>query len=163
MFMGDFNFIRSLENRNLPGGDLDDIFTFNEIISNLSLLEIPIKGRQYTWSNMQAQPLLEQLDWFFSSVEWISVFPNTLVKPLARPISDHIPCVLSVQTSIPKCKLFRFESYWPEHPGFLQEVQTSWNKPAKCSSSATLISAKLKRLQYALKNGVKASQSWPAN
>lgn len=108
LFMGDFNFMRSLENRNLPGGNLDDIFKFNEI----ALLEIPIKGRRYTWSNMQNQPLLEQLDfYFFSSVEWISVFPNTLVNPLAHPISDHVPCVHSVQTAIPKCKLLRFESF----------------------------------------------------
>lgn len=151
LLMGDFNFIRSLENRNLPGGNLDDIFTFNGIISDLALLEIPIKGRQYTWSNTQQQPLLEQLDWFFSSVEWISVFPNTMVKPLAKPISDHVPCVLTVDMAIPKCKLFRFESYWPEHPGVFQVVQSSWNKPIKSSSSATNISAKLKRLRYALK------------
>lgn len=45
LFMGDFNFIRSLENRNLPGGNIDDIVKFNEIISGLALLEIPIKGR----------------------------------------------------------------------------------------------------------------------
>lgn len=151
LLMGDFNFIRSLENRNLPGGNLDDIFTFNEIISNLALLEIPIKGRQFTWSNMQEQPLLEQLDWFFSSVEWISVFPNTMVKPLAKPISDHVPCVLSVDTAIPRCNLFRFESFWTEHPGFLEVVQNSWRKPVKSTSSATSISAKLKRLRYALK------------
>lgn len=89
--MGDFNFMRSLDNRNLSGGDVDDVMQFDEIISNLSLMELPIKGRQYTWSNMQEQPLLEQLDWFFSSVEWTSVFLNTSVKPLSRPISDHVP------------------------------------------------------------------------
>uniref|UniRef100_A0A453BG26 Uncharacterized protein n=2 Tax=Aegilops tauschii subsp. strangulata TaxID=200361 RepID=A0A453BG26_AEGTS len=41
---------------------------FNEIIGHLGLLELPIKGRSYTWSNMQDTPLLEQLDWFFTSV-----------------------------------------------------------------------------------------------
>lgn len=149
--MGDFNFMHSLENRNLPGGNIDDIVKFNEIISGLALLEIPIKGRRYTWSNMQQTPLLEQLDWFFSSPEWISIFPNTVVKPLSRPISDHVPCVLSVETSIPRCNLFHFESFWHSHPGFMQIVQTSWNAPIKASSSATRISAKLKRLRYALK------------
>jgi hypothetical protein len=28
-------------------------------------VELPLKGRAYTWSNMQENPLLEQLDWFF--------------------------------------------------------------------------------------------------
>lgn len=153
-FMADFNFMRYLENRNLPGGNVDDILKFNEIISGLSLLEIPIKGRQYMWSNMQDQPLLEQLDWFFSSPEWILAFPNTMVKPLARPISDHVPYVMSIDTAIPKCKLLRFEIFGPSHPDFMSTVEKSWNTPLKASSSATRLSGKLKRLRYALKNGV---------
>jgi hypothetical protein len=63
LFVGDFNFYRSVENRNKDGANLNDIFTFNEIISHLGLVELPIKGRFYTWSNMQEDPLLEQLDW----------------------------------------------------------------------------------------------------
>ena len=62
LLLGDFNFIRSEENRNRPGGNLNDMFIFNEIIGHLGLLELPLKGRKYTWSNMQSQPLLEQLD-----------------------------------------------------------------------------------------------------
>jgi hypothetical protein len=52
---------------------------FNDIIGHLGLLELPLKGRKYTWSNMQKQPLLEQLDWFFTSANWISVYPNSVV------------------------------------------------------------------------------------
>ena len=58
LLLGDFNFIRSLENRNRHGGDINDIFLFNEIIGHLGLLELSLKGRAYTWSNMQADPLL---------------------------------------------------------------------------------------------------------
>ena len=81
MLLGDFNFLRSVDNRNLPGGDINDMFIFNEIIGHLGLLELPIKGRSYTWSNMQDTPLLEQLDWFFTSVDWISDYPLTEVLP----------------------------------------------------------------------------------
>jgi hypothetical protein len=35
---------------------------FNRIISQLDLVEIPLKGRAFTWSNMQDNPLLEKLD-----------------------------------------------------------------------------------------------------
>jgi hypothetical protein len=59
LLIGDFNFIRSFDNRNKPGGDLNDMLLFNEIIGHLGLLELPLKGRKYTWSNMQDQPLLE--------------------------------------------------------------------------------------------------------
>jgi hypothetical protein len=68
LLLGDFNFIRSQLNRNKPGGDTNDMFLFNDIIGHLGLLELPLKGRKYTWSNMQNNPLLEQLDWFFTSM-----------------------------------------------------------------------------------------------
>jgi hypothetical protein len=67
MIVGDFNFYRSIENRNREWANIQDIMTFNQIISNLSLQEIPLKGRNYAWSNVQQQPLLEQLDWCFTS------------------------------------------------------------------------------------------------
>ena len=67
MILGDFNFIRSTNNRNKPAGDAVDMLLFNEIIWAQSLMELPVKGGAYTWSNMQDDPLLEQLDWFFSS------------------------------------------------------------------------------------------------
>jgi hypothetical protein len=38
---------------------MNDIFLFNDIINHLGLLELPLKGRAFTWSNMQKQPLLE--------------------------------------------------------------------------------------------------------
>lgn len=94
ILLGDFNFYRSVENRNRAGGDMNDMMIFNNIISNLGLLELPLKGRSYTWSNMQNSPLLEQLDWFFTTVSWTASYPSTLVKPLARSISDHVPCVV---------------------------------------------------------------------
>ena len=43
--MGDFNFIRSPEDRNRPGGDVNQMLLFNEAISNLGLIELPLKGR----------------------------------------------------------------------------------------------------------------------
>jgi hypothetical protein len=43
MILGDFKFYRSLSNRNRDGGNMNDIMVFNEIISDLGLLEIPLK------------------------------------------------------------------------------------------------------------------------
>lgn len=64
LIMGDFNFYRTTSNRNRPGGNANDMMVFNDIIHHLGLTELPIKGRSYTWSNMQEQPLMQQLDWF---------------------------------------------------------------------------------------------------
>jgi endonuclease/exonuclease/phosphatase family metal-dependent hydrolase len=118
LFVGDFNFYRSTENRNREGANLNDMFTFNEIISHLGLVELPIKGRGFTWSNMQAVPLLEQLDWFLTTPNWTILHPNMQVHPLSRPISDHMPCVVKIDSKVPKAAVFRFENYWVRRPGF---------------------------------------------
>jgi hypothetical protein len=140
LLLGDFNFYRFVENRKRDGANMSDVATFNEIISYLGLIELPIKGRSFTWSNMQADPLLVQLDWFFTSTAWTLKFPNTMVKPLARPTSDHTPCVISIGSSIPKAKVFRFETFWTRLPGFMDVVKNIWdiNCPgdgAKCLSA----------------------------
>jgi exonuclease III len=79
LLLGDFNFIRSPCNRNKLGGDISDMLLFNDFIREQNLTEIPIKGRKYTWSNMQENPLLEQLDWFFTSLHWTTSYPSTSI------------------------------------------------------------------------------------
>jgi hypothetical protein len=150
LLIGDFNFIRSEENRNKPGGDVNDMFLFNEIIGHLGLLELPLKGRRFTWSNMQAQPLLEQLDWFFTSAEWISSFPNTIVMPLAN--TDHVPCVINIDNVIPKASIFRFENFWVDQPGFMDCVKQAWEAGTNKKYTSAIIAAKFKSLRYALKH-----------
>jgi exonuclease III len=151
MIMGDFNFYRSVSDRNKDGANMNDIMIFNEIISNLGLLEIPLKGRNFTWSNMQSDPLLEQIDWVFTSANWTCNFPNTLLLPMARPTSDHIPCKIQIGTSIPKAQVFRFENFWVDHPGFFDLVNFVWNTNVIASNSASRITAKFKLLRAALK------------
>jgi hypothetical protein len=90
---------------------MHDIMIFNEVISNLALQEIPLKGRNYTWSNRHHCPLLEQLDWCFTSANWISDYPNTLLIPLARTTSYHTPCMAQIGTSTPNASTFRFENH----------------------------------------------------
>lgn len=148
IILGDFNFYRSLENRNRDGGNFQDTLIFNDMTDHLGLIELPLKGRGFTWSNMQAEPLLEQLDWFFTSVNWTTEFPDTLVTPLARPVSDHVPCKVSIGTRIPRSNVFRFENFWINHGSFLDTVKHSWEKPtANQANSVSNLSAKFKRLR----------------
>lgn len=77
ILVGDFYFIRSPKDRNKPGGLVDDMLTFNDIIQHLDVIDIPFEGRRYTWSNMQEDPLLEKLDWVFTSITWNLTYPGT--------------------------------------------------------------------------------------
>ena len=151
LFLGDFNFYRSLSNRNKPGGNLADTLIFNDAIGHLGLVELQLKGRAYTWSNMQSNPLLEQLDWFFTSANWTIDYPSTEVTPMAKITSDHIPCKVSIGTNIPRSNIFRFENFWVEHAGFPDTVSSDWSQPTSTNSAARTISVKLKRLRSTLK------------
>lgn len=109
--VGDFNLMRSPENRNKDGGNFNEMLGFNNAISRLRLVEIPLKGCKYTWTNNQPSPLLERLDWFFSSNSWTTAFPSTVASALSRDTSDHTPCLISATTTVPRDQIFRFENY----------------------------------------------------
>ena len=67
-----------------------------------------------------------------------------LTQALAKPIYDHVPCVIDIGTKIPKSQVFRFENYWLHHPDFKQIVQNAWNIPVGKIDCAKKINAKLK-------------------
>lgn len=75
-----------------------------------------------------------------------------MVKPLGKPVSNHIPCNIVIQTNIPRSKIFRFETYWLAHPGFMDLVQTVWDKPVKHGNSTSTLCQKLQNLRQALKH-----------
>lgn len=125
---------------------------FNELITDLDLVEIPFSGRSFTWSNMQTDPLLVKLDWVFTSSTWAMSYPATYVQPLSKPVSDHIPFTVHVGSSIPKSNMFRFENYWVNHLGFLDTVSLHWNNAPYYANAARNLSAKLKQVRTGLKS-----------
>jgi hypothetical protein len=141
MLVGYFNLIREPKNRSRPRGDNNNMLYFNTVIQAHDLEEIPLKGRAYTWSNMQEVPLLERLDWVFTSAEWTSEFPNTLSFPLSRLGSDHIPIHIKIGTNVLASNLVRFENQWTEFDGFQDTVQSCWNSATLHLDSAKNINA----------------------
>lgn len=86
LIVGDFNYIRYPHNRSREGGNINDMLSFNEAI----------KGKKITWSNMQEAPLIEKLDWCFTSEAWTLKYPATFAYPLAKTTSDHVPIKISI-------------------------------------------------------------------
>lgn len=159
MVLGDFNYIRYPHNRNRVGGSLNDMFLFNEAMNSQALVEIPLKGKNFTWSNMQEAPLLEKLDWCFTSEAWTLSFPSTMAIPLAKTTLDHIPILIKIGTTIPKAQLFRFENFWLQHPQFKEVVKQIWDQEVNEVDSAKCIAAKFKRLGKGLKNWARTISS----
>jgi len=62
---------------------------FNSTIHDLALLEIPLLGRQFTWSNHRDNPTLVCLDRVFVNDSWDSLFPNTTLTARTQTTFDH--------------------------------------------------------------------------
>ena len=152
IIMGDFNYVRFSSDRNREGGNFIDMLHINEAINALALVEIPLKGRKYTWSNKQDQSLFEKLDRIFTSSNWTSKFLNALAIPLAKISSDHVPIKVQIDSHIPKCHIFRLEEFWIEFEGFIETVENHWLNNAHFGDSAKNIVSKFKSIKKGLKN-----------
>jgi hypothetical protein len=141
--LGDFNLIRSPDNRNKGGGNPNEMMLFNDLILHLDLIDISFQGRNFSWSNMQYNALLEKLNWLFTSTSWTLSFPSTKVMPLSRRVSE-IPYVIQIGTCIPKAHGFKFENYWVDFSGFHETVKLHWDFNPFHSNFANTISRKFK-------------------
>lgn len=89
LVVGDFNLYRNPEDRNKPGADYSEMLLFKEAISKLGLVELPLKGKRFIWSNKQLFPLLERLDRFFTSSCWTLNYPHSCASTMSMKTSDH--------------------------------------------------------------------------
>ena len=58
----DFNLVRFPDDKNNEAFHATEAAWFNSTIPDLALLEIPLLGRQFTWSNRRDNPTLVRLD-----------------------------------------------------------------------------------------------------
>jgi hypothetical protein len=93
LLLGDFNFIRSTKNINKSGGAILMICLCSMILLDIwdSLSYLLKEG--YILGQMCKMILCSSnLTSFFLTPAWITKFPNTVVLPMAKSSSDHVPC-----------------------------------------------------------------------
>ncbi|GJY06599.1 RNA-directed DNA polymerase, eukaryota [Tanacetum coccineum] len=91
--MGDFNEVRNASERygsifNEKQADL-----FNDFISDTSLVDIPLGGYNYTWTNKWGSKM-SKLDRFLVSDSFYDKFPHTTGVILEKGTPDHRPILL---------------------------------------------------------------------
>ena len=65
--------------------------------------------------------------------------------------SNHVPCLITASTNIPKGKIFRFENYLNEHEHFFNVVQHAWSLPLPQLDMAKLITEKFKNVRRVIR------------
>uniref|UniRef100_A0ACD5XYD0 Uncharacterized protein n=1 Tax=Avena sativa TaxID=4498 RepID=A0ACD5XYD0_AVESA len=162
LVFGDFNMILSPSDRsnsNFNGAEAD---RFNQMIDSLSLIEIPLLDRLFTWSNNRIAPTLCRLDRAFVSIDWNLVFPNTSLGSRTRSVSDHVPLCLSVATNVPYPSVFRLNNHVLSIPVFKDIVRRIWLSLGHAHDNlgpAGRLSLRLKRVRATAKTWNKEARS----
>lgn len=126
VLLGDFNMIRSLDERSNNNFGAHLAAAFNNTIRALTMQEIPLSDHRFTWSNKQQNPVLAKLDRFLINNAWGAKLQATSAAPWDSSISDHTPILLTASTTIPRPCLFRFNNHWTHHPSFKEIMQSTW-------------------------------------
>lgn len=91
---------------------------FSDFIVDNELIDLPLVGRKFTWTNNQAMAAMSRIDRFLFSKEWEVHFSGVSQVALPRVISDHCPIKLCPNVVNWGPKPFRFENCWLLHRFF---------------------------------------------
>lgn len=90
---GDFNEIMEVNERVGCLRAKRGMRDFRDFCNTMELLDIPMMGRSFTWSNYKNHAIHSRLDRFLLSQFFLDRF-KVLQWGLPRPISDHCPIML---------------------------------------------------------------------
>ena len=118
---GDFNVIRFPSERLRAGRFTRSMYDFSDFISLHGLMDNPLEGGLYTWSNSTST---SRLDRFLFPLVLAEYFTHFSQKRLPRVLFDHFPILLESGSHqrgrIPFC----FENMWLKAEGFLDKVKS---------------------------------------
>ncbi|OVA13055.1 Endonuclease/exonuclease/phosphatase [Macleaya cordata] len=75
---GDFNVIRCCNEKRGGSRLTKSMRDFSNLVSTLNLVDLPLNGDKYTWSNGQAHPTMYRLDRFLISTAFENKYPQSL-------------------------------------------------------------------------------------
>ncbi|XP_078181452.1 uncharacterized protein LOC144575215 [Carex rostrata] len=127
LITGDFNLYRDLEDTTGSIRNMGLLSEFNNLIADTNLLDIPLQGRMYTWSNKRPHPTFSKLDRVLLSYHWNSFGATHSLKDLPASASDHTPLFLNIKPHANPCrKKFKFENFWLKHQEVHGVVAAAW-------------------------------------
>ncbi|KAK9037329.1 hypothetical protein V6N11_022241 [Hibiscus sabdariffa] len=95
--MGDFNTVSSQEEKIRGNPFIDSqAKAFHNFIEKCRILEMPIKGGAFTWSNLRSDDdaIIEKLDHVLFNLSWSMMLSKTIGCAQPTIGSDHCPIIL---------------------------------------------------------------------
>lgn len=125
---------------------------FNNLIADLTLIELPLHNRKYTWARSSTSSSKALLDRFLCTSSWLNHYSSSLVHSLPRVHSDHNPLILqtdSITTTINKN--IKFDKNWLNQEGFIDLVIHWWSELQLTSDIGNSWKYKLQHLRRKLR------------
>jgi exonuclease III len=114
LILGDFNLILQAEDKSNDNLNRRLMGAFRDVVRDLELKELNLRGRKFTWSNDRTQT---RIDRAFCTSAWDLMLPNVSLQALSSRVSDHCPVLLAGNGTASRFRGFRFESFWPKLEG----------------------------------------------
>ena len=125
---------------------------FSQVINDLDMKDIPLKGGLYTWSGGLDNQRMARLDRFLNSDDWDLSFGGIAQSLLPRPILDHCPVLLEGGGDWEGGPMpFRFENMWLKADGFKDLVSEWWQSIEVSGVGNYILMEKIKALKVRLR------------
>ncbi|GKA92229.1 RNA-directed DNA polymerase, eukaryota [Tanacetum coccineum] len=136
VIMGDFNEVRTEQERYGSVLNVQGANAFNTFISLASLIDLPLNGYAYTWAHKIANKMCK-LDRFLVSKGLVASFLFLLDPCLDRNLSNHHPILMQKLSIDYGPTPFRFIYSWFNLDGFDKMVEDTWKSLATIDSNAS--------------------------
>ncbi|XP_039141263.1 uncharacterized protein LOC120278582 [Dioscorea cayenensis subsp. rotundata] len=137
------------KNRGIP--NLGDLASAQNFLNELNLVDPPLHGRSFTWTNGQTDPIWTRLDRFLLSLDWFSAYPSSIQSALPRFGSDHAPVYLEFGPHTQRSRIFRLEKSWYNNDQLCSLIHDWWTETNQEGCGAFVVSKKLIHLKHYLK------------
>lgn len=117
---------------------------FNHFIQELEVVDLPLQGACFTWTNNQDARVSSRLDRFLLSLERIEQGVLLSYEALPNPGSDHIPIILRAIYPCSGPRPFKFEAMWLELPDFKDLLKKWWSEIVVKGTASFMLAHKLK-------------------
>ena len=124
---------------------------FSYFISKHGLIDLPLEGGNFTWSNSREVVSRSRLDRFLVIANWGAKFLSVCQKRLSRLVSDHCPIILEGYNFHRGKRPFWFENMWLTDEGFVDKIHSWWESYHFHGALSFILASKLKALKVNLK------------
>lgn len=148
---GDWNVISTLQDKNRQGSVTQAMRNFNKFMSDFNLVDLPLCGAKYTWSNYQDPPTCTRIDRFLLNSKWDNYFPGTTQSVKPRPVSDHSPLLSSTEMGDSGPRPNKFEIMWLEDKELPKLMKEWWDNLTFTGNPGFIFCKKLMAIKEYLK------------